>query len=132
MGQTVSDAAGNFALTNLPVECAGGQLIRYDGSTVDPSIGLFDGVDLFYEIIADQVTEARYARGDSPTPGGPSNWTRVSIDPVNSCRGACLPTESCVSVAGTPTCLLSVEDGPQAKGSFQWMLDPDTLERRRA
>jgi len=29
-------------------------------------------------------------------------------------------------------CLLSVEAGPEANGCFQWMLDPETLERKRA
>ena len=28
-----SDAAGNFALTNLPVACTGPQLIDFDGTT---------------------------------------------------------------------------------------------------
>ena len=33
VGQTVSDLAGNFSLSNLPNECLGNQLIRYDGTT---------------------------------------------------------------------------------------------------
>src|SRR6185369_16070603 len=32
-GRTVSDAAGNFAFTNLPSACTGRQLIRYEGLT---------------------------------------------------------------------------------------------------
>lgn len=54
--QTVSDAAGNFALTNLPPECAGPQLIRYDGSTATNPPGEYAGVDLFYELDLNQVT----------------------------------------------------------------------------
>ena len=30
---TISDAAGNFALTNLPMQCTGPQLISFDGTT---------------------------------------------------------------------------------------------------
>ena len=36
------------------------------------------------------------------------------------------------SFQAASACLLSVEDGPEPKRSFQWMLDPATLERRRA
>ena len=31
--QTISDGAGNFAFTNMPAECTGFQLIRFDGMT---------------------------------------------------------------------------------------------------
>ena len=55
-GQTVSDAAGNFALTNLASNCSGGQLIRYDGSTAISPTGTYAGVDLFYSLVTDQVT----------------------------------------------------------------------------
>ncbi|MEE8062283.1 MAG: Ig-like domain-containing protein, partial [Gemmatimonadales bacterium] len=55
-GQTVSDAAGNFALTNLPSSCVGDQLIRYDGTTATSPPGQFAGVDLIYTIVADQAT----------------------------------------------------------------------------
>jgi RHS repeat-associated protein len=55
-GETVSDAAGNFALTNLPNQCAGGQLIRYDGMTVTNAPGDYAGVDLFYNLTLNQVT----------------------------------------------------------------------------
>ena len=57
-GQTVSDAAGNFAFTNLPAECLGAQLIRYDGLTTTFPPGEYAGVDLVYTIVADQVTES--------------------------------------------------------------------------
>jgi RHS repeat-associated protein len=55
-GQTVSDAAGNFAFTNLPSNCTGPQLIRYDGLTATAPPGRYAGVDLVYNIIAGQVT----------------------------------------------------------------------------
>jgi RHS repeat-associated protein len=54
-GQTVSDAAGNLQLTNLPPACAGGQLIRFDGLTVTGAPGDYAGVDLFYNLILDDV-----------------------------------------------------------------------------
>jgi len=54
-GQTVSDAAGNFAFLNLPDACVGQQLIRYDGSTATSPPGDHAGVDLLYNIIAHQV-----------------------------------------------------------------------------
>ena len=53
---TVSDEAGNFAFTNLPPECSGPQLIRYDGTTVTAPPGQYAGVDLFYDLTIDQVT----------------------------------------------------------------------------
>ena len=56
VGQAVSDAAGNFALTDLPPSCAGGQLIRYDGVTVTSPPGTYAGVDLYYELALGQVT----------------------------------------------------------------------------
>lgn len=57
-GQTQSDAAGNFAFTNLPAACVGMQLIRYDGSTVTAPAGEYAGVDLVYEILSGQVVES--------------------------------------------------------------------------
>jgi RHS repeat-associated protein len=54
--QTVSDAAGNFAFTNLPSSCSGAQLIRYDGTTASSPPGEYAGVDLVYDIVANQVT----------------------------------------------------------------------------
>ncbi len=54
---TVSDAAGNFVFTNLPVECQGIQLIRYDGLTAS-NTGNYAGVDLQYTIVANQVTQS--------------------------------------------------------------------------
>jgi len=57
-GTTVSDAAGNFALTNLPPGCAGGQLIRFDGSTAVSPPGEYAGVDLFYDLAPNQVTSS--------------------------------------------------------------------------
>lgn len=57
-GTTVSDTAGNFTLANLPDGCAGAQLIRYDGSTVTSPTGEYAGVDLIYNLAANQVTES--------------------------------------------------------------------------
>ena len=56
MGRTVvSDAAGNFALNNLPFECTGGQLVRYDGMTATSPPGDYAGVDLLYQINEGEV-----------------------------------------------------------------------------
>lgn len=55
-GQTRSDAAGNFAFTNLPASCTGEQLIRYDGLTATAPPGRYAGVDLVYNMVANQVT----------------------------------------------------------------------------
>ncbi|WP_350116092.1 RHS repeat-associated core domain-containing protein [Nitrosomonas sp.] len=57
-GTTVSDAAGNFALMNLPSGCVGAQLIRYDGSTVTSPAGEYAGVDLVYTIVAGKIAES--------------------------------------------------------------------------
>ena len=55
-GQTVSDLAGNFTLSNLSLDCVGKQLIRYDGSTAIAPAGKYAGVDLIYTLQQDQVT----------------------------------------------------------------------------
>lgn len=57
-GHTVSDAAGNFALTDLPVSCVGPQLVRYDGTTATAPPGQYAGVDLVYTIVANQAVVA--------------------------------------------------------------------------
>ena len=54
--QTVSDAAGNFSFTDLAAGCVGEQLIRYDGLTATAPAGRYAGVDLVYNIVANQVT----------------------------------------------------------------------------
>ena len=56
MGSTVSDAAGNFALTNLPANCVGKQLIGFDGLTVTSPLGKYAGVNLVYQMQLGQVT----------------------------------------------------------------------------
>ena len=53
---TVSDATGNFALTNLPAGCAGPQLIAFDGTTATSPSGKYAGVNLVFTMVANQVT----------------------------------------------------------------------------
>lgn len=54
-GQTRSDAAGNFAFTNLGTSCLGRQLVGYDGnSSTDGE--KYAGVNLAYTMIAGQIT----------------------------------------------------------------------------
>ena len=55
-GSTVSDAAGNFALTNLPPTCVGRQLIGFDGLTATSPPGKYAGVNLVYDLQLGQVT----------------------------------------------------------------------------
>ncbi len=55
-GQTLSDAAGNFALINLPAECVGPQLIRWDGRTATAPPGEYAGLDLLFTLTAGQAT----------------------------------------------------------------------------
>ncbi|TKB78646.1 MAG: hypothetical protein E8D45_04215 [Nitrospira sp.] len=57
-GQTLSDAAGNVALVNLPSACVGPQLIRYDGLTAVAPPGRYAGVNLLYSLTLDQVTRS--------------------------------------------------------------------------
>ena len=54
-GQTVSDDAGNFSLTNLPENCTGPQLIGYDGSTATHPEGKYAGVNLVYKLTSKHV-----------------------------------------------------------------------------
>jgi RHS repeat-associated protein len=54
-GQTRSDAAGNFALTNLGTSCLGRQLVAYDGNTATDG-ETYAGVNLAYTLVVGQVT----------------------------------------------------------------------------
>ena len=53
---TVSDGAGNFALTNLSSNCTGLQLIRFNGATATAPPGKYDGVNLIFTLNSGQVT----------------------------------------------------------------------------
>jgi len=56
-GHTVmSDGAGNFALTNLPMQCTGPQLIGFDGTTAMAPPGKYAGVNLVFTLNSGQVT----------------------------------------------------------------------------
>ncbi len=52
---TVSDAAGNFALTNLPQSCIGPQMIGFDGDSVSSPPGKYAGVNLIFTLVSGQV-----------------------------------------------------------------------------
>jgi RHS repeat-associated protein len=52
---TVSDAGGNFALTNLPSSCIGPQLISFNGTTVTSPAGTYAGVNLVFTLVLGQV-----------------------------------------------------------------------------
>lgn len=54
-GQTRSDAAGNFAFTNLGTSCLGRQLVGYDGNTSTDG-EKYAGVNLAYTMVAGQIT----------------------------------------------------------------------------
>ncbi len=56
-GEAISDAAGNFTISNLPVDCIGNQLVRFDGATATFPIGVYAGVDKRYNLVQDQVTQ---------------------------------------------------------------------------
>jgi len=53
---TTSDAAGNFAFTNLPLACTGPQLINFNGGTATSPPGKYDGVNLVFTLNSGQVT----------------------------------------------------------------------------
>jgi RHS repeat-associated protein len=53
---TVSDAAGNFALTNLPLGCIGPQLIGFNGTTASAPPGQYAAVNLVFTLQSAQVT----------------------------------------------------------------------------
>lgn len=55
-GTTVSDGAGNFALTGLGAECVGPQLVGYDGTTATSPEGEYAGVNIVYTLTTNQVT----------------------------------------------------------------------------
>ena len=54
-GQTRSDAAGNFAFTNLSTSCLGRQLVAFDGNSATDG-EKYAGINLAYTLIAGQVT----------------------------------------------------------------------------
>ena len=53
---TVSDAAGNFALSNLPLACTGPQLVGFNGTTATSPAGKYAGVNLVFTLASGQVT----------------------------------------------------------------------------
>jgi hypothetical protein len=55
-GAAVSDAAGNFLLTNLSAMCVGPQLVGFDGTTVTNPPGVYAGANLVYTFTSGQVT----------------------------------------------------------------------------
>ena len=54
-GQTRSDAAGNFAFSNLGSACVGRQLVNYDGNSATDG-EKYAGVNLAYTVVAGQIT----------------------------------------------------------------------------
>jgi len=54
-GQTRSDAAGNFAFTNLSTSCLGRQLVGFDGNSATDG-EKYAGINLAYTLVAGQVT----------------------------------------------------------------------------
>jgi RHS repeat-associated protein len=56
VGNAISDPAGNFALTNLPLACVGPQLVGFDGTTATGGLGKFAGVNLVFTLSAGQAT----------------------------------------------------------------------------
>ena len=54
-GQTLSDASGNFALTQLPAGCIGPQLIGFGGNSVTSPAGTYAGVNLVFTLVSGQV-----------------------------------------------------------------------------
>jgi YD repeat-containing protein len=57
-GATISDGAGNFALTNLSAVCIGPQLVGYNGTTATSPPGTYAGVNLVYTLVSGQATPA--------------------------------------------------------------------------
>src|SRR5437762_7698855 len=56
--QTVSDGAGNFALTDLAPSCIGTQMIAYDRLTATSPPGKYAGVNRTYTLATNQVTSS--------------------------------------------------------------------------
>ena len=54
-GSTVSDAAGNFALTNLAANCLGPQLIGFNGDNVTSPAGTYAGLQLVFTLVNNKV-----------------------------------------------------------------------------
>ena len=54
-GSTVSDAAGNFSLTNLASNCIGPQLVGFNGNTVTSPAGIYAGLQLVFTLVSNSV-----------------------------------------------------------------------------
>ncbi|MBI3784617.1 MAG: hypothetical protein HY270_14580 [Deltaproteobacteria bacterium] len=108
--QTVSDAAGNFAFTNLPDECAGPQLIRYDGTTATSPPGQHAGVDLVYEIVPHQVVVSPVLVHLPRIEGQETVMVKQNFPIDQTFTFKTIPSLSLTVYAGT---VLSLQDGTQ-------------------
>lgn len=54
---TLTDAAGNFRFTDLPAVCAGGQIVRFDGTTVTSPPIVYASVDKLFVLEQGQATK---------------------------------------------------------------------------
>lgn len=57
-GQSVTDAAGNFAIMNLPEACAGDQMMRFDGTSATSPPGVYAAVDKLKALVAGAANSA--------------------------------------------------------------------------
>src|SRR6185436_6790968 len=54
-GEVLTDAAGNFALTNLPAACAGPQIVNFNGLTATSPPGVYASVYNLFTLVSGQV-----------------------------------------------------------------------------
>jgi RHS repeat-associated protein len=54
-GETLTDAAGNFAFTDLPAACAGPQIVNFNGLTTTSPSGVYASVYKLFTLVSGQV-----------------------------------------------------------------------------
>jgi RHS repeat-associated protein len=106
----ITDAAGNFRFTGLPAQCAGGQLIRFDGTTATSPPGLYAAVDKFMVLEAGQAN-APMGFVHLPAIGGSEVAMVIQNHPVDqSFTFQSIPALSVTIPAGT---VFTLPDGTQ-------------------
>ena len=109
-GSTISDASGNFALTNLSSACIGPQLVGFVGTTVTSPPGAYAGLQLVFTLVSNTVV-ASPVLVHLPRVDNVETFNVIQNDTVDQTYAfSSIPGLSVTVYAGT---VLSEQDGSQ-------------------